>query len=392
MEYTNSQKKAIEDIREFIKNPALNVWCLSGSPGTGKSFIIQHAIPKLLQGTNYNLAITATTNKASGILHGDTIHSFLGLRLKANYETGAQELDASKANHIRNGFIVIDEASMIDYQLWEIIGKLCHNCKILLVGDKYQLPAVSASAKVFENYPISELTEVVRQKDQDFLQEIDNAKQGVIANTLYEPKANSCIKLFQLKDREEIKSILTTFTNKDKILCYTNKLAVEYAQRLRALQGKPNEMIIGDPVMNRYYCESIGGTKAHLYTEQELTIASLGEPKAIELGGEELLVQEVTFNEDGGTYIKALDNDHRALLTKKLARDKNWRDYFFLKEKVLDLRFNEACTIHCSQGSTYDRVFIDMSDIKKCKAHSVKARLLYVALSRAKNEVYIYDN
>ena len=56
----------------------------------------------------------------------------------------------------------------------------------------------------------------------------------------------------------------------------------------------------------------------------------------------------------------------------------------------MDIRSAEACTVHCSQGSTYDRVFIDLGDIMSCRQTSVKTRLLYVALSRAKKEAYIY--
>jgi ATP-dependent exoDNAse (exonuclease V) alpha subunit len=66
--------------------------------------------------------------------------------------------------------------------------------------------------------------------------------------------------------------------------------------------------------------------------------------------------------------------------------------YYFFREKMAELRDNNACTVHASQGSTYDRVYIDYKDIVKGKGQTVgnKARMLYVALSRAKEEIYIY--
>ena len=57
---TKSQSTAIEQIKEFIKND-MTVHCLSGSPGTGKSYLIETEIPKLLRNTPYFLVTTATT-------------------------------------------------------------------------------------------------------------------------------------------------------------------------------------------------------------------------------------------------------------------------------------------------------------------------------------------
>ena len=51
---TKSQSTAIEQIKEFIKND-MTVHCLSGSPGTGKSYLIETEIPKLLRNTPYFL-------------------------------------------------------------------------------------------------------------------------------------------------------------------------------------------------------------------------------------------------------------------------------------------------------------------------------------------------
>ena len=92
-----------------------------------------------------------------------------------------------------------------------------------------------------------------------------------------------------------------------------------------------------------------------------------------------------------GTFLVPSNYKYALIVAKEMAKKKKWREYYRIKEGLLDLRFNEASTIHCSQGSTYDRVFIHMTDLLTCKSYSTKARLLYVALSRAKNDVYIYE-
>ena len=60
-----------------------------------------------------------------------------------------------------------------------------------------------------------------------------------------------------------------------------------------------------------------------------------------------------------------------------------------IKNTWVDLRPNFALTIHKSQGSTYDEVFIDLDDMKSIKDLRELAKLLYVAMSRAKYRVIL---
>ena len=59
--------------------------------------------------------------------------------------------------------------------------------------------------------------------------------------------------------------------------------------------------------------------------------------------------------------------------------DKDW----------VDLRSVYACTINKSQGSTYDKVFIDLDDLKGCRNNEQIARMLYVGVSRARHQVIL---
>ena len=56
----------------------------------------------------------------------------------------------------------------------------------------------------------------------------------------------------------------------------------------------------------------------------------------------------------------------------------------------MDLRFPYASTIHKAQGSTFDEVLIDLGSFRVCDDPDVAARLLYVAISRAKHRVSFY--
>lgn len=395
--FTKSQEEALDKIIQFIVDKEQTYFCLSGSPGTGKSFLIQEGITPLIKDTKYALQLTAMTNKAAGVIGGITIHKLLNLRMTIGSD-GVQRIDSSNACHRQDEFIVIDEASMMDKVLWNIIATHTTNCKILLVGDKYQLPAVKLPVDVFEIFKdfSAELKEVVRQKDQDFLNIIGIAKLGVISKKFLDviPSCD-CVKKVTLADKTQINNLLKTFdASKDKVLCYKNETVVAYNHGIRKLQGKTDTIITGDTVVARNYCELKSGNKtiSTIGTETYHKITAISDPFVYSLGPYEIKLVSVNFNDVNGTWMCAYNWHQYNELLKLTAKEKDWSNYWFLKEQILDIRTAEACTIHCSQGSTYDKVFIDMNDLRKCKQTDVKTRLLYVALSRAKNEVYIYDN
>ena len=68
---------------------------------------------------------------------------------------------------------------------------------------------------------------------------------------------------------------------------------------------------------------------------------------------------------------------------------KQMKIYFHLLETWLDLRPAFASTVHKSQGSTYDTVFINLTDIGRCPVASDVARMMYVAITRAAKRVVL---
>ena len=389
---TNSQQKAIIEIMDFLANPIQNIHCLSGSPGTGKSFLITEALIPILRKRNWNVLITATTNKAASILHGTTLCKAFGISLKANYDTGSQVYDTKKARCISNAFIIVDEASMLERTLWQLVTARAKNCKFLLVGDKYQLPAVKAGLNVFENYPCSMLTEVVRQTSKDFIDQINKVRDGVINKVVTLPEACNEIKFVTLTDKKGIKDLLKSFGTKDKVLCYTNAAVNEYNKNIRKLKGKAEDLQNGDVVIARNYAEN--DYRESTYSDEEMVIESISKPYIYTIEGRygtyPIKVRDVKFQGKRGSFKQFMSYTDWDKLMKSLAELTDWKAYYDCKEHLVDIRSAEACTVHCSQGSTYDRVFIDLEDILSCKQTSVKTRLLYVALSRAKKEAYIY--
>ena len=67
-------------------------------------------------------------------------------------------------------------------------------------------------------------------------------------------------------------------------------------------------------------------------------------------------------------------------------------DYYLFSKRVLDLRMVDASTVHKAQGSTLDTVYIDLDDISKCTQKDLTAKLLYVAVSRARKKVVFFGD
>jgi ATP-dependent exoDNAse (exonuclease V) alpha subunit len=60
-----------------------------------------------------------------------------------------------------------------------------------------------------------------------------------------------------------------------------------------------------------------------------------------------------------------------------------------IENSWIDLRGAYAQTINKAQGSTYDRVYIDLDDVSGCRNKNQLARMLYVGVSRAKYQVFL---
>ena len=59
-----------------------------------------------------------------------------------------------------------------------------------------------------------------------------------------------------------------------------------------------------------------------------------------------------------------------------------------IKRKTFDWGYSS--TIHKVQGVTLDNVYIDMSDVSRCRDREQLRQLQYVSMSRTSNEVNLF--
>lgn len=140
---------------------------LTGGPGTGKT-ATTNAIVKCIRSIKKKtrIMLLAPTGKASKRISemtgqkAMTIHRGLGLK-GFGMEVELEQLDAD--------FIIVDESSMVDAYLFDIlINHVGENTRLILVGDYHQLPSVGPGLILRDlinsgKIPVTELTEIFRQ-------------------------------------------------------------------------------------------------------------------------------------------------------------------------------------------------------------------------------------
>lgn len=416
------QQAAADRYFDFLMNDASDTFVISGGPGHGKTFLMQHLVKRVM--ADYatacrvlgvpelydTLSFTATTHAAAEVLEQsigsdvNTIHSFLGLKVKENYSNGKTTLEKTKQWKVRDRYIVfIDEYSMIDTPLFELIKQSFTNSKFVFVGDHCQMAPVNEktspvyAAVAPENFVF--LDEPVRNAGSPALSELCNQLRETVETGVFKPIKEVPGVIDYLSDEDMMEGLDFFFKDEDpsaRILCYTNSRVETFNAYIREIRKLPADMVPGDVMISANTFQL--GDKV-INVEREFTVKAV-EPTVYNAGYGAMFAdgEPVQYRLAQLTNAFGLDmtlpvpaNKERWLLAiKESARLKNWHDYFELKGLCIDLRAKHACTVYKSQGSTYDMVFIDIGNIGTSYDADQVARMLLVAASRARSRIFLY--
>ena len=381
------QMNAADELRSFLASDRKE-FCLTGQAGTGKTYMLYSILGE-------TAIYCATTNKAASVLRqltgsAQTIHSLLHLTVKNDFGTGKTSLVRDPtAGNIRNKVIVVDEASMVDKHLYAIAKEMCEDSKIIWVGDDAQLPPVSTGTfSVFKlNLPTASLHQVMRSLETPAITELSTALRAAVfnGNNITISDRPPAIRRITGPQAHEI---VTSLVQRDLwhsciLLSYTNARTASAVKVIRGAAKKPAALIPGDHVIvnSAYRYSPTPGVWEWVPTDSMVEILRIS---AVD-GQPHLIVAHT----DIGDFITYKDNSRLQADIAKAQADKDWPTYFRLKELYIDLRHAEALTIHKSQGSTFDTVFVDTTSLYTCRNPNERRRLLYVACSRARHTLYL---
>ncbi len=165
-----NQKQAI------IAGVSEGVVVITGGPGTGKTTIIK-GILKIFKNARKKCMLMAPTGRAAKRLEEQTGESASTIHraLEANFGGGSKGFVRNEHNPLDADVIIIDEVSMLDVFLMSSLLKAVNfGTRIILVGDKDQLPSVGAGnvlADIIasEEFKVVELTQIFRQSEDSMI-------------------------------------------------------------------------------------------------------------------------------------------------------------------------------------------------------------------------------
>lgn len=353
------------------------VLVLTGGPGTGKTTVIK-GILSILKAQGLKIRLAAPTGRAAKRLSETTGQKALTIHrlLEANNLAQDDNLQLGFSKDIDDQLdadvIILDEVSMVDIVLMHhFLNAVPDGCRIILVGDTDQLPAVGPGSVLkdiirSQKIPAIRLDEIFRQAQTSMI--IQNAH---IINAGRLPdlrKQYSDFVFYELNDD-------TSITQKILDLC-TKDLPYEGFDVLKDVQ-------ILSP-MHRFLC---GVENLNLMLQEQLN------PKKNQ---DELKYSSQTFRVSDkvmhirNNYPKNVFNGDIGFI-QDINNEKLSVDYFdhivtYEKNELNELTLSYASSVHKSQGSEYKVVIIPLST-----SHYImlQRNLLYTAITRAKQKVII---
>lgn len=388
----------------------------------------------------------------------ETIQSVFGLRIDLRLEDfdphrpQFNPMAKVKLDNIR--LLLIDEASMLPAKL---VTYICNKCKelsikVLFIGDPYQLSPVNEKKSIaFDRcYEVYHLSQIVRQAINNPISDLLPMLRNDIQYKTYTFLEYISKRIGQMNYNEvgEGFSILTPTEFRNNIdRCFANEEYTNNIDMYRII-GYTNNCVSS---WNGYVRNSIiTDADKHIITKNDLimsyqTIVNDFLEVVINNSEEYIIKDIVNFVDDtygfkgflvkfqlvhGGTITHPLFIiDHRDKYTiqryhkvvteligdaKKAngaVRASRWKSYFNFKKKYLlganildgsgkalhtrDIDYGFSITAHKSQGSTYDTVFVDVSNMVFSKTGVPYAdqddllRRLYVACSRSRKELIL---
>ena len=378
--------------REAVMGAVQNgVFILTGGPGTGKTTTI-NAMIRYFESEGLDIMLAAPTGRAAKRMtettgyEASTIHRMLELMGGPDQNDKGSFL-RNEENPLETDVIIIDEMSMVDLLLFHALLKaVLVGTRLILVGDKDQLPSVGAGAVLkdllgSERFPTIMLTKIFRQAGESDI--VVNAHK--INNGERVTLDNKSMDFFFLKrqDPNVIISVLLTLIQK-KLPKYVEATPYDIQVLTPTRKG-----LLGVERLNGILQQYLNPpTKEKKEKEYAGTIFREGD-KVMQIKNNYQLEWEIKnryglpldkgtgiFNGDMG-IIKSMNLYAENMVVE--FDDCREVEYSFKQMEELELAY--AITIHKSQGSEYPAVVMPVWPGPRML---MNRNLLYTAVTRAR--------
>lgn len=403
----------IKDVDDIISNNAWKpnrILSLEGYAGVGKTVITSELVKHFIN-IGLRIVVTTPTHKSLNVIREmlqvdvetRTIHSYLGLKQKPSNNPNIDYIlqkDGSKFIK-KVDVLIVDESSMVSNELFTHIEEALENGLfrvVLFVGDSAQLlPVDGEQNPVYANANRYILTEIVRQAANNPLIHIAHRFREVIGkNKIIDVKAifNEIPLLDTMYVHHSIKDFMQTYLDdkNDKILAtYTNKSVNVYNNFIRQFiyqdKNVPYLLVNENIVVEKMVTE---GKKVHYNNGEVVKIRTLKESYIDDIA---VYIINDVINVVKPEFKELYEDKKRKLKNDAIKDKKKWYLYYNFLETFTEIKHTHSCTIHKLQGSTYDNVYINVEEILRYmteKNADTIYRLMYVGLTRARQDVHLY--
>lgn len=417
----SDQLAAIEKIKSWLASPAEPFFLLEGYAGTGKTT----AIRSLISAIKGRLVFTAPTNKATKVLREvltspeykpdcRTIYSLLGLRLEANGEVKELSVPEDPIDLSLFVAVVVDEGSMVNRVLMQHIRQCAEEqrLKFIFMGDSAQLPPVKETSSpvwAFRDKPecYARLDKVMRHDNQILtlvtamrrvvdhpapsirIASDNDGEQGVWKMTGQD---------FYAAIRKDAAAGMFSEPDNTKAIAWRNVTVDRLNAIVRAQifddvsqPWLPTDRVIFTSPARDLDDEPIAST------DDEGTVIRISEGWHPTYPDFKTHTVTITLDDNRTAEARVLHSESAKAYEAKVAEladaarkdGRKWRLFWDFKEAFHGLRHAYAITAHRSQGSTYDRVYVDYRDVLLNQNRQEAFRCLYVACTRPRRELIL---
>ena len=443
---TAEQEHAIDVFSLFMTDRDDHVvMILRGSAGTGKT-TLAGAIVRAMNVLKQKMILLAPTGRAAKVFALNAGHPAYTIHRRIYRQKSAGDISAFNLNfnNNRDTLFMIDEASMIANQGYgeSAFGSGCllddlmqfvysgQNCRMVLVGDKAQLPPVGEDespalmSDVLRAYGMKvyecDLNQVLRQsEDSGILWNATRIRTLIDDWVLPKIRFQGFADIVRVPGDELIESLATSYSrvgmDETMVITRSNKRANIYNQGIRnTVLDREDELCRGDQLMivkNNYYWteqskeisflangdiavvqrvrnvhELFGFRFADVtmtlpdYDNYELTATVILDSLTTESPALSREQQEQLYNAVMEDYA---DIPLKADRIKQLKKDK----YF----NALQIKFAYAVTCHKAQGGQWAHVYIDQGYMTDDMLTPDYIHWLYTAFTRATEKLFLVN-
>ncbi len=429
------QENAAKKIVDFIEGRLdIPYFTLTGGPGTGKTVMLKEALSR----TNtfmFDRSAAAVAHAAKNVISDSfdqsipcyTVAQWLGMKMVYS-DTGEVDFKRNKKATPKlntSKIAILDEASMINDNLYDDIMQIVEerHIKLIVVGDIHQLPPVKQDhdSKFFDRID-AELTIPMR-----FLGPITNIAK-VYREAIEEINEGYAGNAFILNLETNRKDCYDS--NLDSGYYFKNNIYDLIAQVGEEIKNNPDNLNFSRvlayknatvDILNKSIRKYIYGEQLKQFEEGEIVISKGGftvKKQPVLYNGQILKVEKtmeclgphdvpclsiqfkdfvtttniVVVREDTESLSK-YHEIRNELLRRATADSRQWVFYYNFIDSFAYFDYAYAVNTYKAQGQTLNNVYVIENEIMSVKPLTLKQKFqaLYVAMTRASKNLYIYN-